>query len=299
MSLKEYLAELSDLSKPLVVAELLNLSDLSSEELELVIEAWTAIPLGRRQQVIDQLIILAEDNFDFSFNGIFRVCLYDPDVTMRIKAIEGLWDCEDCFIISPLIEVLENDSQESVRAAAATALGKFALLAELGKIRSHHAMKIKDALLGVISDEGQAVEVRQRAIEAISPISIPEVEMIIQEAYQSQNPKLHVSALYAMGCNCNPLWLPILLKELNSDIPEMRFEAARACGELGRKEALPHIVNLVRDGDIQVQLAAIETLGKIGGDEAKQALHECSRDSDEYVREVAKVALDELELEDD
>ena len=56
----------------------------------------------------------------------------DPEV--REKAIEGLWEDEDRLLISTLCDLTKDDPSPKVRAAAAMALGKFAILAQDGKL---------------------------------------------------------------------------------------------------------------------------------------------------------------------
>ena len=299
LPLEKYLGELSDTARPLVTSKLANLSGLSPEEIELFKRAWAFIDLERRRQIASRLAELTEDNFELDFDVAFRVLLEDGDGQVRLKAIEGLGECEDRSLIDPLIALLHKDSDQLVQAAAATALGKFTILAELGKLRSCHAAKVEEALLITIEDKEEQLEVRRRAIEAIAPLSQPQVKKIIHQAYNSDNHKLQSSALCAMGRNCDPIWLPILLKELGSPDTEMRYEAAVACGELGAPEAVPHLLKLIRDPDVQVQLLAITALGHLGGCEAKQELCNCLVDPDERIQEAAEVALEELGFSDD
>ncbi len=296
MSLEKYLAELSDESKPLVSPKLANLSALSPEEQRLFLEAWAKMGFKRRRQIASRLVELAEENFKLNFDDTFLACLQDRDEIVRVKSIEGLWECENRFLIDPLITMLREDSKESVRAAAAIALGKFAMLAELGKLRPDEGAKVERALLDVIDDQEEQLEVRRRAIEAIAPLSLPKVTEIIQQAYQSDDPRIRVSALYAMGRNNDPAWLPMLVKELSSPDAEIRFEAAGACGELGEESAMPHLARLIHDLDSQVQLSAIAALGQIGGSEAEAALQECLNHPNEHIRQAAGEALEELGL---
>ena len=294
MSLEKYLAELSDESKPLVSPKLANLSALSPEEQRLFLEAWAKMGFKRRRQIASRLVELAEENFKLNFDDTFLACLQDRDEIVRVKSIEGLWECENRFLIDPLITMLREDSKESVRAAAAIALGKFAMLAELGKLRPDEGAKVERALLDVIDDQEEQLEVRRRAIETIAPLSMPKVTEIIQQAYQSDDPRMRVSAIYAMGRNSDPAWLPMLVKELSNPDAEIRFEAAGACGELGEESAMPHLVRLIHDLDSHVQLSAIAALGQIGGSEAEAALQECMNHPNEHIRQAAGEALEEL-----
>jgi HEAT repeat protein len=291
---EEAIADLRDSAKPLRNSRLVELSNLDSEELGLLEQAWTAIEPKRRRQIVYRLVELGEDNVELNFDSIFKNCLKDQDAEVRCKAIEGLWENEETSLINPLINLLEHDSSEKVQAATAIALGKFAVLAEHEKLRSCHKSKICQALFAVIDDKSKPIELKRHALEAVSPLSLPRVNRAIMEVYQSSSPEFKVSAVYAMGKNCDPSWLPILLGELANTDAEMRYEAVTACGELGEEEATASVIKLVDDPDTDVQLAAIQALGKIGGSEAKSCLEECLHNPSELIRQATEQTLQEL-----
>jgi len=293
------LDHLANTGEPLLSSKLADLSNLSPEEVKLFEQVWAAIEPERQRQIVYRLVELAEDNVKLDFDSIFRGRLNDQDAEVRRKAIEGLWESEDTSLINPLINLLEQDSSEKVQAAAATALGEFVMLVELEKLRSSYKSKIEHALLNVTNDRSIPIEVRRRALEAVAPLSLTEVKGAITEAYRSRNDKLKISAIYAMGKNCDPSWLAILLRELANANAEMRHEACGACGELGEEEATPYLIELVNDPDPEIQLAAIQALGKIGGTEAEECLERCLNNSSEPVRQVAEQALNELVVEED
>jgi len=298
LPLENYLDELDQPEKPLITSKLADLSDLTPDELDLFRQAWAKIAPERRRQIIHRLVDLAEDNFELNFDEIFRVCLFDEDAEVRTSAIDSLWECEDRTLIEPLVHLLRWDGDERVRAAAATALGRFALLAECGKIRELDVARVDSTLLAAIDDETELFEVKRRAMEAISFRSLPRVREIILQAYRSGDPRLRVSAIFAMGRNCDLMWLPELLKELDSADPEMRYEAVKACGELGDERAVPRLIELVADPDTEVELAAIGALGQLGGSAAKEKLQDCMGSLDEVIRQAAEEALEELEFEE-
>jgi HEAT repeat protein len=298
-SIEETIADVANSNKPLLNSRLIALSNLDSEEQHILEQAWVTIEMKRRQQIVYRLVELSEGNFELNFDSIFKICLKDQDKEVRSKAIEGLWENEEVSLISPLVNLLEQDTSEKVQAAAATALGKFAMLGEYDKLRSCHTSKIYQALITTINTTSKALEVRRRALEALAPLSIPQVKKIIAEAYQSHNFKLKISAIYAMGKNCDRHWLPTLLKELANADAEIRYEAAGACGELGEEEAVSYLVELIIDTDVNVQLAAIQALGKIGSSEAKTCLERCLNSPSETIRQVATQALNELETWED
>lgn len=297
-SIEGTISEVGDCSRNLRNSTLVGLSNLSQSDIGVIKQTWHTIELKRRRQILNRLVDLAEDNFELDFGELFKICLRDEDEYVRYKAIEGLWENEESALINPLIDMLNKDSSEKVQAAAATALGKFAMLAELKKLRSIYAVKVEEALVAAIYNENKSIEVERRVIEAVAPLNEPRVKAAINQAYQSKNTKLKASAIYAMGRNCDPYWLPVLLRELESTNAELRYEAAVACGELGEIAAVPSLIKLVNDHDINTSLAAIEALGKIGGVKAKEGLKRCLNSSDEVIQQAAEDALYRLEVEE-
>jgi HEAT repeat protein len=94
-------------------------------------------------------------------------------------------------------------------------------------------------------------------------------------------------------------WGAIVLEELAAPSPEMRFEAARASGELELAPAVRKLGELLEDVDEEVQLAAVWSLGQIGGDKAKHLLLTVLESDAEHLHEEAEDALAELEFKAD
>ncbi|UCD08776.1 MAG: HEAT repeat domain-containing protein, partial [Dehalococcoidales bacterium] len=145
---------------------LTELSGLSPVEMRHFREVWDGLNTERRIQTINRLLELAEDNLELNFDTIFRYCLSDPEEDIRCLAIDGLWENEDTSLIDPLIKLLEEDESDKVQSAAATALGKYAVLAELGKLRNETIEKVQEALLGAIDDRNKSTEVIRRVLES-------------------------------------------------------------------------------------------------------------------------------------
>jgi HEAT repeat protein len=298
-NIKQTISDMADTEKPVSNSSLADLSNISSQELIYFTQVWSEVDTDRRRKIISRLLELAEENFELNFDSIFKNCLKDKDAEIRAKAIEGLWENEETTLITPFIRMLNEDSSEIVQAAAAKALSKYAMLAELKKLGPFSSGRVSEALLAILADKNKPKEVWRRTLEAAAPLSLPEVKKAINEAYQSIDAKLRTSAIYAMGRNCDTTWLPILIKELSNPAPEFRYEAAGACGEICDEEAVPHLIKLSLDKDASVQQAAILALGKIGGNKAKAYLIKCSKSTDEIVSEAAEQALKEIETEDD
>jgi HEAT repeat protein len=249
----------------------------------------------QKKAVIAILAELAEDNVELDFFPIFKLTLQDEDEDIRIQSIDGLWECEERALLTPLIRMLAVDPSAKVRAAAALALGRFAFLAETGKLLERDGRRIADALLETIDSEFESTEVRRRAIEAIAAMSHDRIADLIQEAYESDDLKVKASALHAMGRTCDPKWLPILSDETSSREAELRYEAVSALGEIGDDKAITHVLPMIDDPDTDVQAAAIAALGKIGGPVAKKALTRTMQRPESHIQELAQSALETMD----
>jgi HEAT repeat protein len=292
--LAEILAHITDTSQSLSNTELGELSDLSADEVKHFEVAWASMDTERKRQILARLEELTEDNFELNFDRIYRSAIYDTDDAVRREAVEGLWENCEPSLVRLLLRLVQQDPASEVRSAAATALGRFALLAEHQKIPGENRLRISQTLLTVIHNNDEPIEVRRRALEAIAPLSLPEVTRTIWEMYRREEPGFRISSIYAMGRNCDLLWMPTVLKEMDNDDPEMRYEAATAAGELGEAEAIPRLIDMTHDADMEVKLAAIQALGKIGGQEAKQRLQTLLASKSQAVREAAEHAVAEI-----
>ncbi len=293
------LAHLADVERRPKLSTLFSLSDLGREELLRFQAVWDDLPTERRRWVARNLVELAEERVELYYHPIFRWLLGDPDPEVRVQAIEGLWEDEDVNLISPLARMLREDASEAVRAAAATALGRFVLLGELGEIEAALAMVAEKALLATIHTPEESVEVRRRAVEAVAYSGEFGIRDIIRNAYYDEDDLMRISAVFAMGRSADRYWRRVVMAELNSDQPAMRFEAARACGELELREAVPGLARLVEDEDIEVRLAALWALGRIGGPEARRILLAHVESEVEAIRDAAEEALEELAFGED
>lgn len=296
--IEQLLEKLNDETQMIPIAGLYELSGLNHEETELFSAAWPGIPTSQRRKVCSHLIDIAEANFEADFDAVFRVCFTDEDELVRVHAIEGLWESEDIGLIRPLLKFLRDDPSVAVRAAAATSLGRFVLLGELEKLTPTLKNAISEALWEVIYLDEEDVEVRRRAIESIAYSGEEAVAEVIADAYTSDDERMRVSAMFAMGRSADLRWKNTVLQELTNPNPGMRYEAARASGELELREAVSSLRGLVGDNDREVQEVALWALGQIGGAEARRILEACYEEADEILCEVIEDAFGELALRD-
>ena len=275
-------------------------SKMNRESLSIFRSVWPTIPTQRRRDVMQELVQIGEVNFEVYFDPVFLLGLADEDAEVRASAINGLWEHEDPALIGPLVHLLRTDEAAIVRAAAATALGQFIYMGEVEDIDQHQALLAEEALLDTIHQGAEDIEVQRRAIESIAYSSEPAVVQIIENAYYDEDEKMQASAIFAMGRSADLSWRPQVIAELENDNSEIRFEAARACGELEAGDAIPKLVEIVEeDPDLQVQEMALWALGRIGGPVAQEALEEYLESDVEAIALAAEEALDELNLFND
>jgi HEAT repeat protein len=296
MTLQPVLDHIGEENAPLSPSRLHMLSALRREETEFFARRWHTLSVARRRQLVRTLVDIAEASFEVDFNSIFRLSLQDEDEEVRAHAIDGLWEDESPALVESLLTMLRTDPSISVRAAAAMGLGRFVLLAELEDLDEELGRRIMSELWQVIEDPHEALEVRRRAVEAISFSGEDGVTETIEEAYHHSSQNMQISAIFSMGRSADPSWGPTIIAELGCPNPEMRFEAARACGELELKEAVPRLIDLIADVDREVQQAVIYALGQIGGRRARRALQLCCESEDEVIGDAAADALSELEF---
>ena len=292
MTLSPSVDDLVDSSKELKASELAQLSGLADDERDALRSCWVEIDAARRREILTMLIELADDNSDLDFGAVYDTALADPEAAVRERAVSGLWESDDRRTIPKLTARLSDDADERVRAAAALALGHFAVLAVTNKLVERDAARVHGSLMECLGNEDEAVAVRRRALEAVAPFTTPEVAGWIRWAYESGEPEFRQSALCAMGRSDDPSWLPTIYREMHSGDPAMRYEAANAAREVGETESVPYLAELVEDPDVEVALAAVLAIGLIGGAPAKKLLRGiAAADEDGAVREAAAEAL--------
>ena len=279
-------------------AVLYELSGLGPEELAAVKIAWAHLAAERQRDTARRLVELAEADVGLDFTALLKGLLDSPDPEVRRRAIAGLWECEEASLVPRLARLMADEAHD-VRVEAVVALGRFAVLAEDGRLPPEQTRLLTTRLLETAADDDQPAEVRCRALEAVAPLSEPEVSQAISAAYHGSHPALSLSSLTAMGKSCDPSWIPTLTAELASADADSRREAALALGEIEDEQATADIAELVYDEDAAVRLAAVRALGDIGGAEAREALEQCLEDPDEAVCLAAEAALGEMDALDE
>jgi HEAT repeat protein len=295
-NIAELLEQLGDTKQGIPFSRLYPLSDLSRRRVDDFRRAWERLDGEARRRIVYALTEFAEATFEVNFDAIFRTVLDDPDDEVRAMAIEGLWENEGPDLIGPFLVMMRQDPSARVRAAAASGLGRYVLAGELEKLEEPVQARIMAELLTVGLLAGESIEVRRRAVESAAYACTPEIHDMLEMAYYDEDEKMRISAVVGMGRSCDQRWKSIILEELRSDSPAMRYEAAWASGELMLQQAVPLLARLMQDPDRQVGSATIWALGQIGGPQAKKILTDAYEDADEDAEAALDEALAEVAL---
>jgi len=252
------------------------------------------------------------EDYSTDYWPVLREYLEDGDAKVRSLALEGLWDYPVSEMIAPLLELARNDPSQKVRSKAIVTLGRYIYEGDIAaydfdwgpmeelmredELPEEDFLRVKAFLFELVRDEGQPLDSRRFAIEALSFLNEPEVQDFIEAAYAHPDINMKVSAIFAMGRQGDQRWADILLKELDSEVEELQYEAVRAAGEACLDKAAPRLKDLALVGDRNLQLEAIWALGKTGGEGVSEFLYDLADDEDGEIREIAEAALEELNL---
>ncbi|HPS42824.1 MAG TPA: HEAT repeat domain-containing protein, partial [Anaerolineaceae bacterium] len=201
-------------------------------------------------------------------------------------------------IVPSLIDLFRGDTNEDVRAAAASLLGKFVLLGELEAIPDSIRISVVNNLIDSVDGEERPL-VKQRALESLGYSSHPLVPTMIRKAFESNEISWITSSLCAMGRSADESWANLVESKLDSPDVEVQFEAIRAAGELELATSREKLIDLL-DEEIENddnRLAAIWALSQIGGEEVKDKLETLlEKAGDEEEAEWIEKALENLEF---
>ncbi|GAC1641158.1 MAG: HEAT repeat domain-containing protein [Herpetosiphon sp.] len=299
--IENLLNKLGDLSRPFKHRDLRGFSDLGVENETELLRQWSLISASRRQALASAMHTLAEDSVEFDFRDAFSAFLEDQDPKVRQIAADGLWEDNRLRTLRRVLEILGKEQVPEVRASLALTLGHFAYMAACNELPESYVTQIRATLLAAANPSNPDVDVRRRALESVAYFSGSDVTSLIQAAYGTGDPLLKQSVLAAIGHNLDGRWLTVLKAELRSDVPALRFEAARAAGEFGVEalQVVPQLAPLTSDDDLEVATAAIWALGQIGGRVAQQRLSGIVRAGDDRLQEAAEEALSELRFNAD
>lgn len=280
---------------------LYELSSIQPDEINSLTAVWPEIMLERRRALLEDLESLTERDNLLDFDDIGRIALQDPDAQICINAMRLLWQAEDKHLVPQLIDFLKTHSEESVRTAAALALGPYVYLGEIDKLPAKLLHEIEEELLHAARQDPSEL-VRQRALESLGYSGRPEVPTILQAAYDSEEIAWLESALSAMGHSADDKWEPAVIKKLDHPDLSVQLAAVHAAGELMLDRARGHLLDMIEEEifDEDLHTEVVWALSQIGGEGVRTAfetLIEMTKDPDET--DLLEDALDNLSFSED
>lgn len=276
-------------------------SDIGPLELKTLLDIWSRVKLTRKLSLLEGLESLAESDTLVNFDDFARALLNDPEASVRVHAIRLLdrEACDDVKLVPTYIELLKNDPDVNVRAAAANALNLFVDLGELEEIPQEVYGEIQSVLLESARSEKET-RVRRRALESLGWSSNPEVAELIESAFDG-NLDWKASALIAMGRSADDRWEDRVLRSMLDDNVKIRKAAVQSAGMLAFKSArLPLLRMLESEESDEVMSAVIWSLSQIGGEDVQIVLENLlDQTEDEDLIEFLEEALDNLAFTED
>lgn len=245
-------------------------------------------------------------SFDKRALTLLRSLMDDSDAEVRAEAIACLWDDPDPRWIDLLMRKALDDPHADVRAHAISALGRYVFEGEAAEfaewdepplaLSKEDYARVVAFLLRIAQDPAESLSARRYAIEGLAfRADDPNVFDLIDWAYRQADRRMKVSALFAMSRHGAPRWTEYILAEMHSRDPQIQYEAVRAAGELGLREAVEPLIELVRAKGTRkpLRLLAIFALGETADERALAILEQLARSRDRDVREVAREAIEE------
>jgi HEAT repeat protein len=297
----ELIRALLDNSRPFPPKYLHEFSDISVEDLDLIKNIWGKVDPKRRAALLTDLEPLLEADTLLCFDDFVKFSLSDPEANVRSHALGLLWESEDPLLIPILLTLLQHDPSDEVKAASARTLGKFVQLGELEEISANSLKEIEDLLLDVLQNSTDP-EIQNKALEALGYSSRKEVPPLIDKAYNQKDTRRISSALYAMGRSLDHKWANQVLEMIDHHDEGVKIEAIRAAGELELVSARNTLIEIAinENEDWDVRMAAMWSLSKIGGEEARDALEDLlEKAEDEDEADIIEEALDNLSFTED
>ncbi|MGD1896412.1 MAG: HEAT repeat domain-containing protein [Phormidesmis sp.] len=231
-----------------------------------------------------------------------------PEPIVRRACCNALTNIGDETSVAGLINALLEDSDISVKSAAAGALAKIGAPAF-------------DALRGVLASENASESCKGHAAWAIASMSDEVSEQLYQRVDDpSTAVRMAVTGAIAQlaqkqlaqkqlaqkqsGAKVAPTGLPstnpepkaltILMQALSDRASDVRIEAAAHLARLNYQPASSPLINCLGDDDWEVRKAATLALGKLGDVEAIAAIAPLQNDPEIAVQQIATLVVGQL-----
>ncbi|MBI9046849.1 MAG: HEAT repeat domain-containing protein [Anaerolineaceae bacterium] len=280
---------LLDNNTPFSAAYIYHFSDISSEHFDVLKACWDKIDPLRLIGLIEDLAEISHLDTLVSFEDIAWLCINNQDPKIRTLAIQLLLNTDKTSkrIAEGFLNLLNNDGNSVVRAAAASALDIFIYTGELEKISEELLRRVEKALLTKISSD-EILHVKRKCLESLGFSSRKEIPALIEEYFNEGQDFWKESAIIAMGKSADPRWHDQVLEMIYHHSESIRFEAIRAAGELELRKARSILMGFLDEPDNfdeDTISAIIWSLSQIGGEGVSELLNSIMEDIDDVEQE--------------
>jgi len=230
------------------------------------------------------------------------------DESLTIDAANALGQIGDARAVDGLVNLIGNPDA-SVRQAAVSALNSLTLPSMSERIIPllhdpdpnvrESAVKIAGyfgypeataALLELSHDSNERV--RCAALEHLPYIDDERTLDVLIQAMKEETPNVRAAAARGLGHTFAPEAGQSLIEGLSDDDVWVRYFSARALGRLKSDESVEALKGVVEKEKFNhVRIAALDSLGQIGGERIAGIVGELVKDDDPDVAQAAKVAL--------
>lgn len=227
---------------------------------------------------------------------------------LAIDAANALGQIGDAGAVDGLLKLIGNDDA-SIRQAAANALNSVIPPSLSGRIIPllhdsdpnvrESAVKIA-GYFGYPEAAGALVElsrdpnerVRCAAIEHLPYVEDDRAIAVLVHAIHDETPNVRAAAARALGIMDTPEALRPLIAGLSDDDVWVRYFSARALGRLRSEESVAALEDVIeREKFNHVRIAALDSLGQIGGERIAVIVAGLIKDDDPDVAHAAQVAF--------
>jgi bilin biosynthesis protein len=210
---------------------------------------------------------------------------HHSNVVVRRAAAKTLTLIADPSAVPNLLQAFLTDEDTVVRSSSAGALA-----------RTGEASV--PALLEILADRDRPEDIKGHAAWALAFIG-SEAADYLYEALNATSLDVRCAVVGALGHvaqeqsdekSCN-----LLVSALSDPEALIRTEAAAALGQVNYPPAVPHLIRVLHDADLDVRKAAINSLGRLGDRTALESLAAALNDEQNVVRILAKLAIAQIE----
>ncbi len=274
------LAALTDTERAFPPRYLARFSDLEGSDLTAFLQTWPRVSQVRKRTLLKHLTDHYDEDNLVSFESVAAKLLQDEDGEIRVQALKLLDETIDTRLIQTLVKMIQTDPEPEARARAATVLGQFVRMGEMGELHDGKRELVEETLLKAANSENTSVA--RAALEALGYSSRPELDQLIKSAFNRPDPLWQAAALFAAGRSADNRWQEqIIIGLLSEDVP-VRLVAVQSAGELELKAARQALLDMLEDElDDDVFQAIIWSLSQIGGDDVRTFIEALLADAED------------------